>query len=90
MAGKQWPGVSDRTERLARSEEEGCAGTYDSRGNLLTADQVGTMGSSNLAVDNFHTYDTGDRLLTTRYNDPQEWDATPTRTSWFSYDDLGP
>jgi YD repeat-containing protein len=63
--------------------------TYDSSGNLLTGSQSGTMGASFLAVDNFHTYDTGDRLLTTRYDDPQAWDAEPVRTSWFSYDDLG-
>jgi len=48
------------------------------------------MGGSFLAVDNSHTYDTGDRLLTTRYTDEQEWVASfPQPTSWFSYDDLG-
>jgi len=64
--------------------------TYDSGGNLLTSDQTGTMGGSYLTVDNFHTYDTGDRLLTTRYDDLQGWVTPhPAHTSWFSYDDLG-
>lgn len=62
--------------------------TYDSAGNVLTAD------NSNLGVylaqDTINTYDTADRLLTTRYEDYQQWGPTSASyTSWYQYDDLG-
>ncbi len=42
-----------------------------------------------LRADNWHTYDTADRLITTRYKDPQDWSVVLENTSWYQYDDLG-
>jgi len=63
---------------------------YDSGGNESSALET-PAGHYWLAADAHHTYDTADRLVTTRNKDQQGWGLWSGNgpTTWYNYDDLG-
>lgn len=53
--------------------------TYDSASNELTGSASGGLGDY-LAASAIHTYDTADRLITTKNTDTQNWNPSTQKT----------